>query len=325
MAKMWDDGMKRLFWAEPQDFVSWLMPGAEYVDKVTLELKNLTRTVIPDALYRINVDGQIGLLHVEFQKRADPEMANRVWEYNVRATLQYKCPVYSFVIYLRPVSGIPESAVTWGFEKYGRVHDFRFTNVKLWELPQEALRETGLVGLLPLLILTKDGEQHSVAEQVFDELREAGKNELLSVALLLAGLVFTDESEKRWLERRRAMLEEILRDSWIYQDILREGLEEGREKGLEEGLEKGLEKGLAKGLEKGLEEGREEGIRNMRLSILDIVKVRFPAIVDVVKKGLDSIDDPMLLRRLNLKMSTATDANEAARALFRITEGEEEQ
>jgi predicted transposase YdaD len=165
--------------------------------------------------------------------------------------------------------------------------------VKLWELPQEALRETGLMGLLPLLILAKDGEQHSVAEQVFDELRDAGKNELLSVALLLAGLVFTDESEQRWLGRRRAMLEDILRDSWLYQDILKEG--------------------------------REEGIQTMRLAILDIVQARFPEIVDMVRKELEGIDDPMLLRRLNLKMSTATDANEAARALFRITEGEEEQ
>lgn len=296
MVKQWDDGMKRLFWAEPQDFVSWLMPGAEYVDKVTLELKNLTRTIIPDALDRINVDGQTGLLHVEFQKRADPDMANRVWEYNVRATLEYNCPVYSFVIYLRPISGVPASEVTWGFERYGRVHDFHFTNVKLWELPQEALRETGLMGLLPLLILAKDGEQRRVAEGVFDELREAGKNELLSVALVLAGLVFTDESEQRWLERRRAMLEDILRDSWVYQDILKEGLEEGR----------------------------EEGLQTMRLAILDIVQARFPAIVDVVKKELDGIHDPTLLRRLTFKVGTAADAHEASRALFRIAQGEEE-
>lgn len=309
MVKKWDNGMKRLFLAAPQDFVSWLMPGAKYIDSVTIELKNLTRTVLPDALYRINVRGAMALLHVEFQKRADPGMAMRVWEYNVMATLQHRCPVYSFVIYLRPVSGIPEPGVIWGLEGYRRVHDFQFTNVKLWELPQEALRETGLLGLLPLLILAKDGEQRKVAEEVFDELREAEKKELLSVALLLAGLVFTDDSEQRWLERRKAMLEEILRDSWVYQDILKKGLEEGWEGGRVEGLEKGLEKGL------------EEGMRNMRLTILDIVQARFPDMVDVVQKELDSIHDPTLLRRLTLQMSTVLNAHEALRALFRIEQG----
>lgn len=34
-------------------------------------------------------------------------------------------------------------------------------------------------------------------------------------------------SDQRWLERRKAMLEDILRDSWVYQDILKKGLEEG--------------------------------------------------------------------------------------------------
>ena len=301
MVKKWDDGMKRLFWVAPQDFASWLMPGAKYIESVSVELKNQTRTILPDKLDRIEVEEEMALLHVEFQKRADPDMANRVWEYNVLATLQYKCPVYSFVIYPRPVSGISEPEVIWGLKKYPPVHDFHFTNIKLWELPQEALRETGLMGLLPLLILTKDGQQRKVAEEVFDELREAGKNELLSVALLLAGLIFTNDSDQRWLERRSTMLEDILRDSWVYQDILKKGMEEGRE------------------------EGREEGLQTMRLTILDIVQARFPKIVDIVEQELKSIHDPMLLRRLTFKMSTAKNAHEASRALFRLTQRKEDE
>src|SRR6202035_5644160 len=101
-------------------------------------------------LYKINWRGQMALLHIEFQKRTDPNMVNRVWEYNVLATLAYACPVYSFVIYLLPATGIPEPRLTWGLEGLENAHVFHFTNVKLWELPVDALKEKGLPGLLPL-------------------------------------------------------------------------------------------------------------------------------------------------------------------------------
>jgi hypothetical protein len=81
---------------------------------VPLELKFRTRTRHADALYKVLIDGEEALIHIEFQKRADPTMAERIWEYNVLATLAHSCPVYSFVIYLRPTSTIPESPLEWG-------------------------------------------------------------------------------------------------------------------------------------------------------------------------------------------------------------------
>lgn len=302
MAKMWDDRMKRLVWAAPQDFTTWLMPGAIFIERVTLELKNLMRSVNPDTLYKINWHGQAALLHIEFQKRADPNMAKRVWQYNVLATLAYDCPVYSFVIYLVADSGITEPGLDWGLKGAARVHDFHFTNVKLWELPVEALKETGLAGLLPLLILAKDGQQHKVAEEVFDNLAIAKRGELLALSMLLASMVFTNEQDKQWLERRQAMLEDILSDTWLYQKLLKEGEQ--------------------KGLEKGLEKGREEGkLNGMRLMVLEVVQERFPEIVDKVKDELDNIDDPAILKRLVMKMGDVKNAHEAARAFFRIAKG----
>ena len=298
MSKMWDDRMKRLIWAAPQDFTTWLLPGAIFIERVTQELKNLTRTINTDTLYKISFRGQKALLHVEFQKRADPNMGKRVWEYNVLATIAYNCPVYSFVIYLVPDSGIQEAGVTWGLDGLQKVHDFRFTNIKLWELPQEALKEKELIGLLPLLILTKGGQQHKVAEEVFDDLAGAKKDELLALAMLLASMVFTNEEDQQWLERRQAMLEDILSDTWLYKKLQKEGEE--------------------RGLEKGREEGRLDG---MRLMILEVVQDRFPEIVETVKGELNSIDDPVVLKRLNMKMNSVKNAHEATRAFFRIAKG----
>jgi hypothetical protein len=127
MAPKWDDTFKRLFAASSQDFVQWLMPGATLLEKAPLELKTTTKTRNADVLYKISIDGQEALLHIEFQKRADSMMARRVWEYNVLATLEYGCPVYSVVIYLRPTGEIAQPFLIWGLPQFETVHTCRFT------------------------------------------------------------------------------------------------------------------------------------------------------------------------------------------------------
>jgi hypothetical protein len=130
----WDDKLKRLFAAIPQDLVSWLMPGAIFLERVSLELKTLTRMRIADLLLKVRVDGKIALLHVEVQKNILAQMPIRVWEYNVAATLEHLCPVYSFVIYLMPDGNkeTPEALLTWGLPERGQVHAFQYTNIELW-------------------------------------------------------------------------------------------------------------------------------------------------------------------------------------------------
>jgi flagellar biosynthesis/type III secretory pathway protein FliH len=84
------------------------------------------------------------------------------------------------------------------------------------------------------------------------------------------------------------MLEDILRDTPVYQEVLAEG------------VEKGLEQGLEKGLEQGIKEGKLEA---QRQTLLDIVQERFPAIARLAKQQADAIEDPEVLRRLTVKIS----------------------
>lgn len=189
MVKVWDDRLKRLAGTLPGDFVDWLLPGAQLVGPVSLDLKTLTRTVSTDTLFEVRLNRKKALLHIEFQRRPSAKMAQRVWEYNVLATLQHKCPVYSFIIYLMPGGKIPESPLTWGLSEYESVHIFRYTTIKLWELPVEELKKTGLKGLLPLCLLAKDGAQRDVAREVFNG--TSGNKELLALALTLASMVFS--------------------------------------------------------------------------------------------------------------------------------------
>ena len=93
------------------------------------------------------------------------------------------------------------------------------------------------------------------------------------------------------------MLEDILRDTPVYQEVLAEG----------------EEKGLEKGRELGLKEGE---ILAQRQTLLDIVQERFPEIARLAKQQADAIEDPEVLRRLIVKISIVKTSMEAEQYLL---------
>ena len=80
------------------------------------------------------------------------------------------------------------------------------------------------------------------------------------------------------------MLEDILRDTPVYQEV------------------------LAEGMEKGLEAQRQ--------TLLDIVQERFPAFARLAKQQADAIKDPEVLRHLTVKISIVKTAKEAEQYLL---------
>ena len=95
------------------------------------------------------------------------------------------------------------------------------------------------------------------------------------------------------------MLEDILRDTPVYQEVLAEGEE--------------------KGLEKGIKEGE---LRAQRQTLLDIVQERFPAIARLAKQQADAIEDPDVLRRLIVKISIVKTSMEAEQYLLNPSSAE---
>ncbi len=60
-------------------------------------------------------------------------------------------PVLSFVIYLKKDRSVAKSPLVVALPDGGEVHRFKFTLVELYKVPTEQLKQTGLVGLLPLI------------------------------------------------------------------------------------------------------------------------------------------------------------------------------
>jgi len=170
--------------------------------------------------------------------------------------------------------------------------------------------QTGLVGLYPLLILTRGGTRRTIVEKMFSVIGETGKTDLEVVGFTLASFAFTRlaEEEQDWLIRRFHKMHDILHDTPIYQLILKEGREEGLEQAREESLEI-------------IEQGKLEVLRQ---TLVTIMEMRFPKLVRLAKKETSVIDDLDLLKALVVKMSIAHDAAEAKQFLLELDEDENE-
>lgn len=256
-----------------------------------------SRILEADLLYVVNWNGVEVIMHVEFQKRRDGNMGRRLWEYNAQATIISGLPVCSFVIYLQRDGNVVESPYDIVRPSGRAIHLFFFDTVKLWEIPGDFLKQEGIEGLLPLLPLTQDGVHHEVVNDMIVSLNNAGKSDLLPLAYAFASLVFKSTEDSDWLRRRFTLLsDDIFEDAWAYQEM----------------LAKGMEKGLQKGMEKGKIQGQRE-------IIMDIVQERFPQISALVSKQVQKIEDPIQLRRLSVKLSTAQTVQEAEQALSSST------
>jgi predicted transposase YdaD len=286
MPKPYDDAMKKLVGGNPQDLISWLLPGEKFGKQLAFELN--VENIYADGLLLATLDGKEFLAHFEFQSSYDGRIGERLLEYNVLASRQYNyLPVYSCVIYLKNHSSVPHSPFLRGLPNGEEVVRFHYKSIELGKLGAGELLQTGLVGLLPLLPLTKDGARREVVEEMISGLISAEKTESLWIGYALASKVLKHDLD--WLKRRFAMLEDILRDTPVYQEV------------------------LAKGEEKGREEGKLEA---QRQTLLDIVEERFPAIVRLAKQQAAAIQDPEVLRRLTVKISVVKTSNEAEQYLL---------
>ena len=321
VAKTWDILMKMLAGANRQHLVSLVLPGAKYEHELNTELQS--RTLEADLLYVVTWNGQKMILHVEFQRRRDGNMGRRLWKYNAQTAIITELPVCSFVIYLKRDGKVALSPYELRLPDKEVAHRFYFRTIKLWELPAETLKQAGLEGLLPLLPLTKNGFRREVVEDMIVSLKAAGKSDLLPLGYAFAALVLKKLEDRDWLRKRFAMLQDILEDSWAYQEMVAKGLQKGLEQGLEKGLEQGLEQGLEKGLEQGLEQGLQKGeVRGLREAITDVIQERFPEITVLAQKQVETLENPALLRRLIVKISTAQTVKQAEQALATIVREE---
>ena len=289
MAEPWDDSLKTFINENPQDFVSWLLEDAQFKKKLQTEFK--TRTIRADGLLEAVQHGKDMLLQIEFQSTNDPTIGERLLEYSFEARRTHKLPVHSCVIYLRDVGEVQQSPLRWTLPDDREVLWFNYQIIELAKIPTDELRQKDLKGLLPLLILTKDGATHEVVEEVINKLLAAEQQELLPMVELLSSLIFTSGPDKDWILWRFNQMQNILRETWAYQEMTQEARKEGQLEGL-------------------------------RRAILKIVQKRFPEMETVTQKQIEDIMNPASLEDLLVNIGSAQNLQEALQALVMLDKGE---
>ncbi len=190
------------------------------------------------------------------------------------------------MIYLKKDRKIAESPYIRTFLDVQQIHRFDFVNVKLWEIPTEELMGLGLIGLLPLLPLTKEGGKREIIEEVVTELLQvedkAIQKNLLTITFTLSSLALDIQDDKTWLLRRFRMFQDIIRDTEIYQYIMHEGIEKER----------------------------QEVLQSQRQTLIAFVQARSAELVPLAQKKAENIDSIQMLNALLLSVGNTQSAED---------------
>ena len=302
----WDLCLKLLLRESPQDFVTWLLPGARFIcwregqfqKRGRSKKGSLMQEIRADSVMEVEYLGQRLLIHVEFQSTKDEEMGYRLLGYSHAALGLHKLQVSSYVIYVLHVFEPPDTPYLWTVTGLGERMRFKYDSIELAEMPLEELEQKQLVGIAPLLLLTKGGASREVLERVIAVLTNARKLEVLAILEILATLVFEDDPAMlAWVEWRfESMHDFLIENTSLYKRLVKEGEIKGFEKGEIKGEIKGFEKGL-------------------RQSIEAVVQARFPDLLDIARARVKRIHGEEQLREILLKLITLSDELEIYRFL----------
>jgi predicted transposase YdaD len=204
----------------PESFANWIMGEVSS----SIEILKTELGVEPiRADFVAFLRPQNRILHLEFQVEAvsDPPMPLRMLDYYVRLYRQYNCPIEQVVLFLKRTTST--AAYTEQFVEANTVHRYRV--IRLWEQDPAPLLE--ISALLPLATLAQADSPNALLQQVasrLDMIEEQEEKRNISACIgVLAGLRFDEAIIRQYLR------EDIMKESVIYQGIIREGIQQGRQ------------------------------------------------------------------------------------------------
>lgn len=153
----------------------------------------------------------------------------RMLDYRVRVYRRFpQKSMRQVVIYLQPTKSPLVQQNTFRLEKTS--HEFEV--IRLWEQPTEEFLR--IPGLLPFAVLSQTNDPALVLTQISQITEQIAdrrvQSNLMAASAILAGLVLEPEVIQRIIRS------DIMQESTMYQEILREGKEQGRAEGRAEGL-----------------------------------------------------------------------------------------
>ncbi len=254
--------------------------GLDVAESEILELPQETASVRrSDFPIRVRTaDGRIFLVLLEVQSHWEPQVPLRLLEYDARYRLKMGLSVLPAVLLLSPSGSVVES-----FEDGGIRYQFRV--ISLAAMDARDVVAMGNPCLMPFVGLMRGGlELFQVAEEAIygSGLDRSDKADLLTGMALLSGLV-DRHLPRRLLERRR----DIMRESYAYELIKKEGYEEGVLSGIQQGIQQGIQEGIQQG-----------AVQATRELILETLEARFEDVPGDLLHALSKIENTDALKVL---------------------------
>jgi predicted transposase YdaD len=290
MSKPYDVTTKDLLQRDPASWMAYFRLNA--VGPIqTIATDVSTVPAETDQVYRVGGRGS-HLVHIEMQSRRHSKLARRLLRYNALLDLKYNLRVRSIAVLLRPeadsrkLTGILDLRLP----DDDRVVTFYYRVIRAWEQPVEPLL-AGALATLPMAALADVPvvDLPRILEQIdFRLTKEAPPPDaarIMMSALTLAGMRLGIEEVKALGKRLRTM--NILKDSSLYQVILKEG----------------IEKGLKEGRGQGQRQGRIDEARKV---LFRLGRIRFGRLDKPTRVAIEAIDDLERLGQLSERLLTAT-------------------
>ncbi len=234
----YDQAFKRLLRRGHAGFLALVAPGLVWRGERSPEFPAVRRQA--DLVWEVQTpEGERSLLHVELQTEPDTQIGARIADYKIQLWQRDHLPIQSVVVFLRPASNIQPSpfVIPW---RQGTSLQSDYAIIKLWEIPVERVLATPAYDLWPLAALMAGVTVERVVavdEQIAAApLPQAERSELTGLLVVLSELRL-----RRWKTlqalRRNPMIDELVRQSSLFEEAKLEGKLEGKREAIQLMLE----------------------------------------------------------------------------------------
>ena len=210
------------------EFLGIQATDIELIDELPQESASLKRS---DYMLRvIDNEGQARIVLWEFLSQWRRNAVLNLCDYGVRALMKYDLPLRPVIFLL---ASSPQAADTFK----NTWLSFRFTLIKVYELPAAEFVARANVHLLPFVPAMRDGETQvwEAERRIYGSaLPTPEKADLLAALTIFAGFKGHD-LVRQLVERRR----DLMIQSYAYDIIKQEGIKEGVQIGVQQGIKEG--------------------------------------------------------------------------------------
>jgi hypothetical protein len=268
----YDSALKSLLEDHAAEMLPEILPESELVSEQNAEI---ARTNLrPDLVYLIQYRDEPHILNLELQTNLDSDMAYRMLLYHVELFGKYRLPVISMVMY--PFETRLAETVFRELSGQETLLLFQHRVLRLWTLEAEQYIHKRVICMYTLLPAMKGANASLLMRAIVEmEQRYTGPHlahHLIRFRIILRRSTTLSPQDKQIVEDRLHMYDSLLeQDSYVH---------EQRDRGRTEGQQKAL---------------------------LELIEVRFPALVELAQQQVAHLNKSDELSRLMKQIALAPD------------------